>query len=134
MDWHAGKVALVTGGGRGIGRGIVLCLARDGADVAVVDLVKATAEAVGGEVEAAGRRALALAADLTRREEVEAAVAAVLAHFGQIDILVNNAGAGGAPGWPERQHPTEADWDVAWAVNVRSHVLVAEAVAPHMIA
>lgn len=134
MDWHTGKIALVTGGGRGIGRGIAHCLARDGADIAIVDLILENAQAVASEVAGRGRRGLPVEADVSTREGAERAVAAALAHFGRIDILINNAGVGGAPGWPGRQYPSEEDWDVAWAVNVRSHALMTELISPGMIA
>ena len=88
-----GRVALVTGGSRGIGRAIALALAEGGADVAVVYRRdgEAASETVK-EVEARGRRAAAYAADVAVPEQVEAVVAAVVADFGFVDILVNNAG------------------------------------------
>jgi 2-hydroxycyclohexanecarboxyl-CoA dehydrogenase len=99
-----GQVAIVTGGGRGIGRGIALALAAEGADVAVLDVDLATAEATAAELRAAGRRALGLAADVTDLEQVEAATSRVTAELGRLDVLVNNAGwtpnepfAGSAP-------------------------------------
>jgi NAD(P)-dependent dehydrogenase (short-subunit alcohol dehydrogenase family) len=88
-----GRVALVTGGGRGIGRAIALALAGDGADVAVV--YRRDEEAAAGtvkEVEALGRRARAYQADVGSAGDVEAMVAAVVGDFGFVDILVNNAG------------------------------------------
>jgi NAD(P)-dependent dehydrogenase (short-subunit alcohol dehydrogenase family) len=134
VDWHTGKVALVAGGGRGIGRGIALCLARDGADLVIVDRIGENARAVASEVEAAGRRALGLAADLTRRVEAERAVATALERMGRIDIAVNSTGVGGGTGWKEREESLAADWDAAWDANVRAHAFVCEAVAPHMVA
>jgi 3-oxoacyl-[acyl-carrier protein] reductase len=88
-----GRVALITGGGRGIGRAIALALAEDGADVAVVyrrdeDSAAATVK----DIEALGRRARAYAADVASVAEVDAMVGSVLADFGVVDILVNNAG------------------------------------------
>jgi 3-oxoacyl-[acyl-carrier protein] reductase len=89
----SGRVALVTGGGRGIGRAIALALAEAGADVAVNYRGNAEAAAeVVGAVEAMGRRAKAYAASVENFEQDEAMVAAVLANFGKVDILVNNAG------------------------------------------
>jgi len=88
----AGRVALVTGGGRGIGHTTCLALAREGADVAVCDIDLASAEAVAKEVEALGRKALAIKADVSQKADVTIMVARVTEAFGKIDILVNNAG------------------------------------------
>ncbi len=92
-----GKVALVTGGSLGIGKGIARVLAREGVDVAICarrkDVLEAAAEEIRRE---SGRRVLAIPADLTRREDAEAFVHGAARHFGRIDILVNNAGS--APG------------------------------------
>ena len=100
----AGQAAIVTGGGQGIGRGIALALAAEGADVAVFDTNAAAGAAVAAEVQAAGRRALALTVDVTDRARVETATAEVATAFGRLDVLVNNAGwtpnepfAGSAP-------------------------------------
>jgi 3-oxoacyl-[acyl-carrier protein] reductase len=88
-----GKPALVTGGSRGIGRAIVLRLARQGADVAFSFRGnQAAADATVAEVEALGRRALAVQADTRDPEAAEALVKAVLDAYGRVDILVNNAG------------------------------------------
>jgi len=88
-----GKSALVTGGARGIGKAICLTLARQGADVAFVDVGRPeVAEATVAEIQALGRRALSVPADVTDPEACVKAVASVVAAFGKIDILVNNAG------------------------------------------
>ena len=88
-----GKVALVTGGRRGIGRGICLALAAEGADVAVNDVEGAEqAEAVAQEIRELGRRALVAMADVAQPEPVQAMVDQVAAELGGLDILVNNAG------------------------------------------
>lgn len=87
-----GKSALVTGGSRGLGRVCALALAEAGADVAVVDLAGASTDAVVDEIRALGRRAMAVACDVTRSQEVEAAISGVLAEFGGLDIVLNNAG------------------------------------------
>ena len=127
------KVALVTGGGRGIGRGTALVLARNGADVAVADLNSPDAAAVAAEVEAVGRRSLGVAVDVTDLRSVEDMVSGVIDAFGRIDILVNNAGIIAAPGWENRERSNEDDWDQIYEVNVKGIVHVTEAVAPHMI-
>jgi 3-oxoacyl-[acyl-carrier protein] reductase len=88
-----GKSALVTGGARGIGKAICLNLARQGADIAFVDVGRAeVAEATVAEIEALGRRAIYIPADVTDPEACVKAVAATVAAFGKVDILVNNAG------------------------------------------
>jgi len=86
------KTAIVTGGGRGIGKACVLSLAAAGADVVVVDMDSAAAEGVAEEVGEIGCQALAVQADVSRLEDAERMVATALAQFGKIDILVNNAG------------------------------------------
>ena len=90
-----GKTAVVTGGGTGIGRGFALALAEAGADVAVAGRTAATIEAVAAEIEALGRKALAIPTDVTVGEQVNAMVDAVVDAWGQLDIGVNNAGTGG---------------------------------------
>ena len=89
----AGKTALVTGGARGIGRGIVLCLADEGADVVIADNAhQAEAEALAEQVRAKGRRAVVHMADVSDREAVAGIVAAAVENFGRLDIAVANAG------------------------------------------
>ncbi|VFR46807.1 2,3-butanediol dehydrogenase, S-alcohol forming, (S)-acetoin-specific [plant metagenome] len=87
-----GKIALVTGAGQGIGRGIALRLARDGADLALVDLDQAKLDAVAREIEALGRQATTFIADVSDREQVYAAVDHAERTLGGFDIIVNNAG------------------------------------------
>ena len=128
----SGRVAVVTGGGRGIGRGICLALAGYGADVVVADLGPEDAEAVRGEIAAMGRRSSVLRVDVTDRRSVEGMVEGALSEHGRIDILVNNAGIIGAPGWQDRRETTEQDWDLLYAVNVKGMATVTDAVAPHM--
>jgi len=129
----AGKVAIVTGGAQGIGRGIVLCLAQEGADLAIADLKVEKAEAVAAEVRALGRKALAVKTDATKPADFEACYARVSQELGQIDILVNNAGAACPPGTPFTRN-VEADWDLVWAVNVKSIFFACKAIAPYFIA
>ena len=127
------KVALVTGGGRGIGRGISLVMARNGADVSVVDINLDDAESVAAEIAALGRAAVAVKADVADQVSVDSMVDAVLERFGRIDILVNNAGVIAAPGWESREIPSDEDWDLIMAINVRGVARVTETVAPHMM-
>lgn len=87
-----GKVALVTGAGQGIGRGIALRLAQDGAHIAIVDLKEDKMQAVAEEVKALGRKATTFAADVSQRDQVFAAVAHAEKELGGFDIMVNNAG------------------------------------------
>ena len=108
MHRFEGKVALITGAGRGIGRGVALCLAEDGADTIVNDLPPAEGAGARGtaqEVEALGRRALAYDADIADREQVAALFAAGAAHFGRIDIVVANAA------FSIREPVVEARWE-----------------------
>ena len=94
----AGKVAVVTGGGAGIGRGIVLCMAKEGADIAIPDIQDANAQAVVKEVLALGRKAISMRCDVTKGAEVQATVDRIKKEMGKVDILVNNAGMASAPG------------------------------------
>lgn len=123
-----GRVALVTGGGRGIGRGIVLALAREGADVAIADLDLESAEATAKEVETLGRRSLVAPADVTDADSVRAAVGQTLRELGGVDALVNNAGVA-----PDRLglEATEADFDRCYAVNLKGIWHVTTALLPH---
>jgi len=88
-----GRVAIVTGGGRGIGKAIALRFASEGADIVILDLDLAAAEKVVGEAKQFGRRSFAMAADISDRLQVSEAVDVILKEFGKIDILVNNAGS-----------------------------------------
>ncbi len=128
----AGKVAIVTGGGSGIGRGIVLAMAGEGADVAIPDIQVLNAEKVAGEVKALGRRAVAMKADVTSAADVKAMIDRTREALGRIDVLVNNAGAASPPGMPFTNN-TEEDWDRAFAVNTKSVFLTSKAIAPYFI-
>jgi 2-hydroxycyclohexanecarboxyl-CoA dehydrogenase len=126
-----GKTALVTGGGRGIGRAIALGLAQEGAQVAVLDILADNAAAVAREIEATGVKALALPCDLTKRTQVDRAIADTLAQFGQIDILVNNAG------WDRMEmflDSEEETWDKIIAINFKGILYVCKAALPSMVA
>jgi NAD(P)-dependent dehydrogenase (short-subunit alcohol dehydrogenase family) len=127
-----GKTAIVTGGGSGIGRGIALAMAREGADVAIPDIQIVNAEKVAQEVTALGRRSFAVETDVTSAADVEAMIERTRQAFGHIDILVNNAGMASAPGMPFTNN-TEEDWDRVYAVNVKSIFLACKAIAPYFI-
>ena len=127
-----GKVAMVTGGGRGIGRAICLTMAQNGADVVVADINLKDAKAVAAEVVDLGRQSVAECADVTNQESVEHMAEQVIARFGCIDILVNNAGVIAAPGWEQRERSTDEDWDATFEVNVKGMARVTNVVASYM--
>ena len=127
-----GKTAIVTGAASGIGRGISLVLAEQGADVVLADMNSHGAQNVATELSERGHRAIAVATDVADRESVADMVAESLEEFGKIDILVNDAGVIGAPDWWEREFPSDEDWDVTLAVNLRGVVNVSEAAAQPM--
>jgi len=125
------KIALVTGGGRGIGRAIALSFAGEGADVAVSARSQAEIDRVAEGVRAAGRRSLSIPADVSRGDQVRRMVDRVLAEFGRIDILVNNAGY--ARHFPVAEL-TEEVWDTTMGVNLKAVFLCTQAVLPGMVA
>ena len=130
MDNLNGKVALVTGGGRGIGRAIALGLARAGCDVAISYRERrADAEIAAAEIGAAGRRSAVLQADVSRGKEVTELVRATESQLGPIDILVNNAGMLRVQRIEETR---EEDWNEMLAVNLTSCFLTTQAVLPKM--
>ena len=126
-----GMTAIVSGGGRGIGRALVLALAREGAQIAVADILGENAETVKREVEAGGGKALAFQVDLTNRAEVNRMVERVLAATGRLDILVNNAG------WDKLEpflDSEEETWEKVLAVNFKSVLYACKAALPAMVA
>lgn len=131
MSSLTGKRALVTGGSRGIGAAIARRLAADGADVAITYERSADkAQAVVAEIEALGRKGLAIAADSADASSIKAAVDKAAAELGGLDILVNNAGIAVAVGPPEAW--VLEDIDRLLAVNVRGVILAAQAAAAHL--
>ena len=128
-----GKKALVTGGGKGLGRGIALVLAQNRVDVTVGDIDKRAADDVGGEIESAGREAISLHMDVSSRISVHQAISEILSRWGRLDILVNNAGVTGAPGWIEAAEDREEDWDLVFAVNLKGIMFCCKEITPHMV-
>jgi len=126
-----GKVALVTGGSRGIGQAVALELARRGADVVVNYLLKAEAALqVVAEAEACGRRALAVQSDVGESEQAVALVQATLSTFGRLDILVNNAGITRDALLVRMQ---EQDWDEVVRVNLKGAFNMTQAAVRAML-
>jgi NAD(P)-dependent dehydrogenase (short-subunit alcohol dehydrogenase family) len=126
----AGRVALVTGAGRGIGRAIAVALGAAGAAVACAARSRDQVDAAAGEITAAGGRARALRLDVTRLEQIVAGVEEVAAALGPVDVLVNNAGITMDKKTTE---VTDEDWDTVLATNLTSMFRCARAVAPGMI-
>lgn len=127
-----GKVAIVTGGGRGIGRAIARRFAAEGAAVMVTSRTAAECEAVAKEITAAGSKAAALAADVSKAADCERIVTAAREKLGRVDILVNNAGIYGPVKPIEEVTPEE--WDHSLAVNLRSAFLLMRLILPEMYA
>ena len=124
------QVAIVTGGGRGIGREIALAFARDGADVALFDVNAEQLSATTGELRRLGRRAEGIVVDVTDGKQVDEGVAKVLDKLGRIDILINNAGIT-KDGLLIRMD--DAQWDRVLNINLRGTFLCTRAVAKHML-
>jgi 2-deoxy-D-gluconate 3-dehydrogenase len=122
------RIAIVTGGSRGIGKGIAISLAKAGADIAVADIIDAS-EAVG-EIEALGRSAISVKTDVSKKKSIDSMVAEVINKFGKIDILVNDAGILKlAPS----ESMEEKDWDKLVDINLKGYFLCAQAAGKEMI-
>jgi 3-oxoacyl-[acyl-carrier protein] reductase len=124
-----GKTALVTGAAQGIGRDIALALAADGADVAICDVNLEAAQKTAGDIEAKGRKSLALKANVAASSEVTAMVDQVVEKFGRIDILVNNAGIT-RDGLILRMK--DEDWDLVLSINLKGSFLCTKAALKYM--
>ena len=139
------KVAIIAGGGQGIGEGCARCLAEEGADIAVVDVNGDNANKVADDIKKMGRKALAIVADLTREDEVNRSVKEAVDFFGKIDILVNNVGgvslemskmqqeqmaSFGDESLPSYMQFSPDVWDKYYQLNLKSHVMMSHAVTP----
>jgi 3-oxoacyl-[acyl-carrier protein] reductase len=125
----AGKVAVVTGAGSGMGRATALAFAREGARVVAVDVDAAGAEAVAAEIVAGGGQALSVGADVRRAAEVRAAVGRALAGFGTVDVLACIAGVLRRS---KIEEIDEDEWDLVLDVNLKGVFLCCQAVLPTM--
>ncbi len=125
-----GRVALVTGGGRGIGKAVALAYAREGADVVVAALEQNEVDQAAQEIEAIGRKALAVQADVCQPEQVKAMVDATLDKFGKVEILFNAAGTRAVA--PSEELPYE-DWERVISANLTGSFLASQAVAKPMM-
>ena len=124
------RVAIVTGGAKGIGRGIVLKFADEGCDVAIVDIDVDAGQETANAVKGKGREALFLKCDVTNITQVEEVVNKTIEKFGKIDILVNNAGGISTP--VNIEDMSEEVWDWIVDLNLKSHFLFCKFVVPHM--
>ena len=143
----SGKVALVTGGGRNVGRAVALRLAQEGAPVVVNDINAERAERVAQEIRDAGGKALAIAVDITQEDQVRKMVEQAARELGPVDILVNNAGIPGAPAnsdekqaaaskrsaWVEFHESSPDHWRKTVDLNVYGTMLVTHAVLKSMV-
>lgn len=125
-----GKVAIVTGGGSGIGAATSKLFAKEGARVVVVDMIEETAKEVASEIERDGGQAVAAKADVAFGDQVDKVVKDTLARWGKIDILFNNAGTGETCWFTDSN---ESMWDRTIAVNLKGTIQFSHAVLPNMI-
>lgn len=125
------KVAIVTGGGRGIGRAIAEAFAREGADVAIAEINPITGNDAVHAIEQVGRSSLFVETDVSQMSQIDRMVTRVIQHWGRIDILVNNAGFHETAPFLE---VTEDLFDRTLATNLKSQYFCAQAVARHMVA
>jgi len=125
------KIVIVTGAGSGIGRGIALALAKEGANIVIMDVKEEDAKNTAKEVETLGRQALAVRGDVRSSKDIDAMVQKALDRFGSINILVNNAGVSTMNWMVDLRE--EEDWDFNMDVNAKGNFLVTRAVAKQMI-
>jgi 3-oxoacyl-[acyl-carrier protein] reductase len=126
------RVAIVTGGSKGIGRAIAIRFAAEGCDVVVNARHIEDARKVAAEIKALDRKSLTIKADVSRADEVDAMVARAIKEFGKIDILVNNAGGTGLAKDSAIEDTSEEDWDRIVDINLKGQFLCCRAVVPYM--
>lgn len=124
------KVAIITGGAKGMGRGMAEKFAEEGCAVAVVDIAEKEAEAVAAGIKKQGGKAIAIKCDVTSGQQVAATVAKVAGQYKKIDILINNAGA--IAKHIPIEDMSEEIWDSVMALNLKSHFLFCKYVVPYM--
>jgi NAD(P)-dependent dehydrogenase (short-subunit alcohol dehydrogenase family) len=127
----AGRVAVLTGAGSGIGRAAAALFAREGAAVAIVDIAAAAAKQAAGQITEAGGTAVAIGADICDPAQVDDAFRQVSGDFGRVDVLYNNAGVNSSGSVIDA---TEEDWDRCFAVNAKGTFLCSRAAARSMVA
>jgi 2-hydroxycyclohexanecarboxyl-CoA dehydrogenase len=125
-----GMNGVVTGGAQGIGRAIALRLARDGANIGILDIKKDTAEKTAGEIRSLGVKAMAIQCDATDYAQVKDSVARIHKEYGSIDILINNAGIDMAAPFVDTE---PSQWDKILNVNYRSFLIASHVCIPYMI-
>ena len=127
-----GKNALVTGGANGIGKGIAIVLAGQGANVVVSDVDLEAARLVASEIRKSGNRSNSIFLDVTSKDSAQSVASDLIDRLGTIDILVNNAGVVGADGWWTRRIPSDDDWKTVIEINLMGVVNVSQAVETDM--
>lgn len=132
MSAYEGKVVIVTGGAKGIGRGIVEGFAAEGAAVTIADVDPSAARDLARSLSGGGRKALAVVADVSLRSNAERIVAETVSAFGAIDVLVNNAGIQPSRSYANVVDTLEEDWDRIINVNLKSQYLMSKYAIPEM--
>jgi 3-oxoacyl-[acyl-carrier protein] reductase len=130
MECLEGKVAVISGAARGIGQGIALRFAQEGAKLATVDILGEKLAQVVDTIREQGAEAIGIEADISDSLEIDQFISRVIEHFGRIDILVNNAGIGGSKGCLDT---SEEDWDRMVTTNLKSIFLICKRVIPEML-